>query len=197
MAEGFAPWCCPLCGAPLAGDNALKCPSGHSFDRAKEGYWHLLPVQNTRTKAPGDSREMVAARRTFLSAGYYGIFGQALGESASSTVSRKPESRSACWTQAAARAGMTGASPGSSKRRAVRWNWPVLTSQSLAVRLAAKALPRPGTPWRPVSISRCAQAGRMCCSTASRPSRRRSFSASCAPADGSSTPCRVQSISSR
>ena len=80
MAEGFAPWCCPLCGAPLAGDNALKCPSGHSFDRAKEGYWHLLPVQNTRTKAPGDSREMVAARRAFLSAGYYGIFGQALGE---------------------------------------------------------------------------------------------------------------------
>lgn len=80
MAEGFTPWCCPLCGAPLAGDNALKCPSGHSFDRAKEGYWHLLPVQNTRTKAPGDSREMVAARRAFLSAGYYGIFGQALGE---------------------------------------------------------------------------------------------------------------------
>ena len=80
MAEGFAPWCCPLCGAPLAGENALKCPSGHSFDRAKEGYWHLLPVQNTRTKAPGDSKEMVAARRAFLSAGYYGIFGQALGE---------------------------------------------------------------------------------------------------------------------
>ena len=73
MAEGFAPWCCPLCGAPLAGENALKCPSGHSFDRAKEGYWHLLPVQNTRTKAPGDSKEMVAARRAFLSAGYYGI----------------------------------------------------------------------------------------------------------------------------
>ena len=80
MAEGFAPWCCPLCGAPLAGENALKCPSGHSFDRAKEGYWHLLPVQNTRTKAPGDSKEMVAARRAFLNAGYYGIFGQAVGE---------------------------------------------------------------------------------------------------------------------
>ena len=80
MAEGFAPWCCPLCGAPLAGESALKCPSGHSFDRAKEGYWHLLPVQNTRTKAPGDSKEMVAARRAFLNAGYYGIFGQAVGE---------------------------------------------------------------------------------------------------------------------
>ena len=33
-----------------------------------------------RTKAPGDSKEMVAARRAFLNAGYYGIFGRALGE---------------------------------------------------------------------------------------------------------------------
>ena len=47
----FAPWCCPLCGAPLAGDVTLKCPSGHCFDRAKEGYWHLLPVQTTRPTA--------------------------------------------------------------------------------------------------------------------------------------------------
>ena len=47
---------------------------------AKERYWHLLPVQSMRTKAPGDSKEMVAARRAFLNAGYYGIFGRALGE---------------------------------------------------------------------------------------------------------------------
>lgn len=78
--ESFAPWQCPLCAAPLAGDAALKCAKGHSFDRAKEGYWNLLPVQSMRTKAPGDSKEMVAARRAFLNAGYYGIFGQALGE---------------------------------------------------------------------------------------------------------------------
>ncbi len=52
----FAPWQCPLCGAPLAGDSTLKCTKGHSFDRAKEGYWHLLPVQSMRTKAPGDSK---------------------------------------------------------------------------------------------------------------------------------------------
>ena len=68
------------CGARLSGDSVLKCEKSHCFDRAKEGYWHLLPVQNTRTKAPGDSREMVAARRAFLNAGYYGIFGKALGE---------------------------------------------------------------------------------------------------------------------
>ena len=35
---------CPLCAAPLeAGDRALRCPKGHSFDRAREGYVHLLP----------------------------------------------------------------------------------------------------------------------------------------------------------
>ena len=78
--EPFAPWQCPLCGEPLTGDTALKCGRNHSFDRAKEGYWHLLPVQSMRTKAPGDSKEMVAARRAFLNAGYYGIFGQAVGE---------------------------------------------------------------------------------------------------------------------
>ena len=76
----FAPWQCPLCGAPLTGAAPLRCRAGHCFDRAREGYWHLLPVQSMRTKSPGDSREMVAARRAFLQAGYYGIFGQALGE---------------------------------------------------------------------------------------------------------------------
>ena len=76
--ERFAPWQCPLCGGALTGDVTLKCEKGHCFDRAKEGYWHLLPVQSMRTKAPGDSKEMVAARRAFLNAGYYGIFGLCL-----------------------------------------------------------------------------------------------------------------------
>ncbi len=39
-----------------------------------------------RTKAPGDSKEMVAARRAFLNAGYYGIFGRALGNCALNTA---------------------------------------------------------------------------------------------------------------
>ena len=78
--EPFAPWQCPLCGEKLTGDSTLKCTKGHCFDRAKEGYWHLLPVQSMRTKTPGDSKEMVAARRAFLNGGYYGIFGQALGK---------------------------------------------------------------------------------------------------------------------
>jgi len=66
--EPFAPWQCPLCGEKLTGDSTLKCTKGHCFDRAKEGYWHLLPVQSMRTKAPGDSKEMVAGRSGTLEA---------------------------------------------------------------------------------------------------------------------------------
>jgi 23S rRNA (guanine745-N1)-methyltransferase len=81
---GARPWQCPLCGTPLEpqlvqqGPGGWRCAQGHSFDRAKEGYCHLLPVQAMRTKAPGDSKEMVAARREFLGAGYYDLFGEAL-----------------------------------------------------------------------------------------------------------------------
>lgn len=72
---------CPLCGGPLMGvGTALRCPSGHSFDLAKEGYAHLLPVQKKRAKDPGDSREMVDARARFLQAGHYEAFAKALAE---------------------------------------------------------------------------------------------------------------------
>jgi 23S rRNA (guanine745-N1)-methyltransferase len=88
--SAVAPWRCPVCGAPLAVfgvQGTLRCSAGHCFDRAKEGYWHLLPVQEMRSKAPGDSKEMVAARRAFLSAGYYSVFGDALGALAAESPS--------------------------------------------------------------------------------------------------------------
>lgn len=72
---------CPLCGSPLLlVGRALRCPKGHSFDLAKEGYAHLLPVQKKRTKDPGDSREMVAARAHFLEAGHYQVFADTLAQ---------------------------------------------------------------------------------------------------------------------
>ncbi len=70
---------CPLCRAPLAiGPQAWTCPQRHSFDVAREGYVNLLPVQHKRSLEPGDSAEMVLARRNFLEAGHY----QALREAA-------------------------------------------------------------------------------------------------------------------
>ena len=54
---------CPLCGGSLSEVPAgLRCPRGHSFDRAKEGYVNLLPVGQKHSKAPGDDKAMVAAR---------------------------------------------------------------------------------------------------------------------------------------
>lgn len=63
---------CPLCHAPLSRrDNSYICPLRHQFDLAKEGYVNLLPVQFKRSRDPGDSAEMMQARRAFLDAGHY------------------------------------------------------------------------------------------------------------------------------
>lgn len=68
----FLSLACPLDGAPLQRDGATwRCPAGHAFDVAAQGYTHLLPVQNKRSRDPGDSKEMVAARRRFLESGAY------------------------------------------------------------------------------------------------------------------------------
>ncbi|WLI76028.1 23S rRNA (guanine(745)-N(1))-methyltransferase [Kosakonia sp. H02] len=66
------PFSCPLCHAPLNRQaNAFVCPQRHQFDIAKEGYVNLLPVQHKRSRDPGDSAEMMQARRAFLNAGHY------------------------------------------------------------------------------------------------------------------------------
>ena len=65
-------FCCPLCSAPLVREkHAYRCPNAHSFDIAAAGYTHLLPPNRKHSKAPGDDKEMVAARSAFLEKGYY------------------------------------------------------------------------------------------------------------------------------
>lgn len=72
---------CPVCAGPLAageGGDALRCPAGHSFDRARQGHVTLLPPGH---RAPsGDSAEMVADRVAFLAAGHYAGLSAALGD---------------------------------------------------------------------------------------------------------------------
>ena len=56
---------CPVCGDGLEeSDGALRCPAGHSFDVARQGYVNLVPGR-------ADSAEMVEARDAFLGAGHY------------------------------------------------------------------------------------------------------------------------------
>jgi 23S rRNA (guanine745-N1)-methyltransferase len=63
---------CPLCQQALTLiDKSYRCSKNHSFDLAKQGYVNLLPVQFKHSKAPGDNKAMVQARRAFLDKGFY------------------------------------------------------------------------------------------------------------------------------
>lgn len=79
----FQALACPLDGATLhQRDTVWRCAAGHSFDIARQGYTHLLPVQNKRSRDPGDSKEMVAARQRFLTAGHYQPIADAVSRAA-------------------------------------------------------------------------------------------------------------------
>lgn len=78
-----APWRCPVCRAGLAldaGRRSWGCEAGHGFDIAREGYVNLLMSGRRRSRAPGDSAEMVAARRRFLGTGAYDPMTEAIAE---------------------------------------------------------------------------------------------------------------------
>ena len=84
--EPFSALACPLDGDPLTPEGQTwRCPAGHSFDTARQGYVHLLPVQNKRSRDPGDSKAMVAARQRFLNAGYYQPIAEAVSKDRKST----------------------------------------------------------------------------------------------------------------
>lgn len=63
---------CPLDKQPLVQNlQGWQCMHGHQFDRAKQGYVNLLPVQHKRSLNPGDNKEMVRARKNFLDTKHY------------------------------------------------------------------------------------------------------------------------------
>lgn len=63
---------CPVCCGSLNNNGkSLSCDKGHSYDIAREGYVNLLLANQKASKEPGDSPEMLRARRNFLNSGYY------------------------------------------------------------------------------------------------------------------------------
>ena len=57
---------CPICEKPLQREtNRYCCEGRHSFDIARQGYVHLLPVQQKHSMNPGDTKEQVAAGRSW------------------------------------------------------------------------------------------------------------------------------------
>jgi 23S rRNA (guanine745-N1)-methyltransferase len=80
-----APWRCPVCRERLVlsgGGSQWTCASGHSFDIAREGYVNLLLAGQRRSRQPGDSTEMVTARRRFLATGAYDPLSAAVAQAA-------------------------------------------------------------------------------------------------------------------
>ena len=70
---------CPLCQSTLQpADHTWRKKKSlnpkqttHPFDVARQGYINLLPVQQKKSKAPGDSQQSIEARKRFLNAGHY------------------------------------------------------------------------------------------------------------------------------
>lgn len=82
---------CPLCQQSLIQQhNSFVCASNHSFDLAKEGYLHLLPVQQKNSKVPGDSPLMMQSRRDFLNAGYYLPLSDAVNQCFAAVLPQQP-----------------------------------------------------------------------------------------------------------
>ena len=71
-------FCCPKCREKLnIEDKRAVCPNGHSYDRARGGYYNLLLGNSGGVH--GDNKEMVLARRAFLGEGYYAPLARWLG----------------------------------------------------------------------------------------------------------------------
>ena len=77
---------CPKCKQKLniIGSSAV-CPSGHSYDRSRKGYYNLLLSQGGYH---GDNREMVLARRRFLDGGFYEPLAKTVAELVSEYTER-------------------------------------------------------------------------------------------------------------
>lgn len=63
---------CPVCRAALSDNGrSFSCGNGHSYDISREGYINLLLANQKHSREPGDSKEMVSARKSFLESGHY------------------------------------------------------------------------------------------------------------------------------
>ena len=81
---------CPVCrdrlGVSAGAGRSLRCPAGHGFDAAKQGYFNFLVGKGTVFEA--DTADMVAARFDFLSAGHYRPLADAVADLAAPALAR-------------------------------------------------------------------------------------------------------------
>ena len=80
---------CPHCasGLGLVG-RTVRCPNGHAFDLARQGYVSLLPGDARAHR--GDTAAMVAAREAFLAAGHFDAIADAVAEECERSLAGRP-----------------------------------------------------------------------------------------------------------
>lgn len=72
MNEKMNCFTCPVCkGALKQEGNSLYCEKRHCYDISRRGYVNLLMSQASKEARHGDGKDMVDARRDFLSLGLY------------------------------------------------------------------------------------------------------------------------------
>jgi 23S rRNA (guanine745-N1)-methyltransferase len=75
---------CPYCRGHLTrADGSLRCPAGHNFDIARQGYVSLL---DAATSGGGDTAAMVRAREAFLATGHFAAVAAALADAAAAGI---------------------------------------------------------------------------------------------------------------
>lgn len=83
---------CPVCNQPLEiKGNSYRCPHGHTFDIARQGYVNLLLSTGSQPAIRGDARQMLQARRRFLEAGHYKPLSDHINRSAEVIIRRKSQ----------------------------------------------------------------------------------------------------------
>lgn len=105
MIDGALPYLrCPVCRQGLRRvERSLRCPAGHSFDMAKQGYADLTAG---RMPHVGDTPEMVADRADFLAAGHYDFIADALATTSRSTTATDVAAADPAETDTAGAAGL-------------------------------------------------------------------------------------------
>jgi 23S rRNA (guanine745-N1)-methyltransferase len=73
---------CPICGAAMSRDVAVRCENRHSFDVARQGYVSFLVGRSPHT---GDTPAMIDSRAAFLGAGHYDAIATAVSEAVSAS----------------------------------------------------------------------------------------------------------------
>ena len=96
MTTGFPHCICPNC-AELSRESSfildkevLRCPSGHAFDVAREGYVNLLPAKGRKDAVHGDTPAMLRSRRLFLDRGHYRFLADAVTRTCVDVLSAAP-----------------------------------------------------------------------------------------------------------